>query len=335
MTKGDKVEHLFLMDPIETVLVDKDSTFALMLEAQARGHRVLYALMPDLYMREGQVRVTAREARVQPVQGAHAELSAPRDVSLDAVDVVWMRKDPPFDMGYIVNTYLLELAEERGTLVLNRPTGLRSMNEKAWAMRFPELVPTSLITQDIKRIRAFADELGKIVVKPLDGNGGEGVFVVRNDDPNIGVILEASTQHGRRKVLAQTYLPEIKAGDKRIILVEGEPVGAILRVPQGVDHRGNIHVGAVVVKTTITEREREICATIGPFLKEAGQVFTGIDVIGDKLTEVNVTSPTGIHEIRRFDGVDIAALLIDAAEIRREAKPTQRIRLADANRAAP
>lgn len=316
MSKGDKVEHLFLMDPIETVHVDKDSTFALMLEAQKRGHRLWYALVPDLYLRAGEVRVLAREARVQAVQGAHAELSPPRDMSLDEVDVVWMRKDPPFDMGYIVNTYLLELAEQRGTLVLNAPTGLRSMNEKVWAMRFPDLVPTSVITQDIKRIRTFADELGKIVVKPLDGNGGEGVFVVRYDDPNIGVILEASTQHGRRKVLAQTYLPEIKAGDKRIILVDGVPAGAILRVPQGVDHRGNIHVGAIVVKTTLTEQERVICDTIGPFLKAAGQVFTGIDVIGDKLTEVNVTSPTGIHEIRRFDGVDIASLVIDAAEQR-------------------
>jgi glutathione synthase len=216
-------------------------------------------------------------------------------------------------MGYIFNTYLLGLAESRGTLVVNAPSGLRAMNEKAWAMRFPELVPTSLITQDMKRIRAFAEELSTIVVKPLDGNGGEGVFIVRRDDPNIGVILEASTQHGRRKVLAQRYLSEAKAGDKRIILVDGEPVGAILRVPQGVDHRGNIHVGARVEKTALSERERVICATIGPFLREAGQIFVGIDVIGGMLTEVNVTSPTGIHEIRRFDGTDVAALVIDAA----------------------
>lgn len=316
-TRGT-IEHLFLMDPLETVRVDKDSTFALMLEAQRRGHRVLYALVPDLYLRAGEVRVMARDAKVAPVQGEHFELSSPLDLSLDAVDVVWMRKDPPFDMGYIVNTYLLERAEERGTLVLNRPYGLRSMNEKVWAMRFPELVPTSLITQDMARIRAFADELGLIVVKPLDGNGGEGVFVLRRDDPNIGVILEASTQHGRRKVLAQRYIPEIKAGDKRIILVDGVAVGAILRVPQGVDHRGNIHVGARVEPTTLTERERVICATIGPFLREAGQVFVGIDVIGDMLTEVNVTSPTGIHEIRHFDGTDVAALVIDAAERRLE-----------------
>lgn len=310
---GGAVTHLFLMDPIETVLVDKDSTFALMMEAQRRGQTVLYGLVSDLYLRAGEVRALVREAELRPVQGEHATLSETRDLSLDAVDVVWMRKDPPFDMGYIFNTYLLGLAESRGTLVVNAPSGLRAMNEKAWAMRFPELVPTSLITQDMKRIRAFADELGTIVVKPLDGNGGEGVFIVRRDDPNIGVILEASTQHGRRKVLAQRYLPEARAGDKRIILVDGEPVGAILRVPQGVDHRGNIHVGARVEQTALSERERVICATIGPFLREAGQVFVGIDVIGDMLTEVNVTSPTGIHEIRRFDGTDVAALVLDAA----------------------
>lgn len=308
-----QVSHLFLMDPIDTVAVDKDSTFALMLEAQARGHRILYALVTDLYLRAGEVRVLAQTAKVQPIQGHHAELGAAEDISLDAVDVVWMRKDPPFHMGYIFNTYLLDIAEARGTLVLNAPKGLRDMNEKAWAMRFPEIVPESLITQDLKRIRKFAEELGAIVVKPLDGNGGEGVFIVKADDPNIGVILEASTQHGHRKVLAQRYLPAAKEGDKRVILVEGEPVGAILRVPQGVDHRGNIHVGAIVVPCGLTPREEMICRILGPYLKEAGQVFVGIDLIGETLTEVNVTSPTGIHEVKHFHAVDVAALVIDAA----------------------
>jgi len=310
------MQHLFLMDPIETIRIDKDSTFALMVEAQERGHEVFYALVPDLYLRSGEVRVVAQRARLKKVQGAHAELGPPLDLSLDPFDVVWMRKDPPFHMGYIFNTYLLDIAESRGTLVLNRPAGLRDMNEKTWAMRFPELVPTSLLTQDIKRIRAFAEELGAIVVKPLDGNGGEGVFIVRKDDPNIGVILEASTQHGQRKVLAQRYLPEAKLGDKRIILVDGEPVGAISRVPQGVDHRGNIHVGAKVEPAKLTARERVICDTIGPWLRERGQVFVGIDVIGDQLTEVNVTSPTGIHEIDAYDGIKVEAMILDAAERR-------------------
>lgn len=314
------MQHLFLMDPIETIRIDKDSTFALMCEAQARGHEVLYALVPDLYLKAGEVRVVARAAKLHRVQGAHAELGPALDIALAAVDVVWMRKDPPFHMGYIFNTYLLDIAESHGTLVVNAPKGLRDMNEKAWAMRFPELVPTSLLTQDMARIRAFAEELGVIVVKPLDGNGGEGVFVVRRDDPNIGVIIEASTQHGTRKVLAQRYLPEAKLGDKRIILVDGEPVGAILRVPQGVDHRGNIHVGARVERSTLSARERDICATIGPWLRDAGQVFVGIDVIGEHLTEVNVTSPTGIHEIDAFDGVSVEGLVLDAAERRLAAR---------------
>jgi len=313
------MQHLFLMDPIESIRIDKDSTFALMCEAQARGHEVLYGLVPDLYLRQGEVRTVARKATLRKVQGAHAELGPPLDLSLDAIDVVWMRKDPPFHMGYIFNTYLLDVAEARGVLVVNRPGGLRNMNEKAWALRFSDLVPPSLLTQDMARIRAFADELSAIVVKPLDGNGGEGVFIVRRDDPNIGVILETSTQHGQRKVLAQRYLPEARLGDKRIILVEGEPVGAVLRVPQGVDHRGNIHVGARVDRTTLTPRERHICATIGPALREAGQLFVGIDVIGDHLTEVNVTSPTGIHEINAFDGVRVEALILDAAERRHAA----------------
>ena len=190
------------------------------------------------------------------------------------------------------------------------------MNEKAWAMAFPELVPESLITQSESDIRAFAQELGAIVVKPLDGNGGEGVFIVRSDDPNRGVIIETSTQHGNRKVIAQRYLPEARDGDKRIILVDGEAVGACLRIPSGVDHRGNIHVGARVEKAELTARDRAICDAIGPSLAAAGQVFVGIDVIGDFLTEVNVTSPTCIHEINRFDGVCLEALTLDAVEAR-------------------
>jgi glutathione synthase len=306
------VKHLFLMDPIESVRIDKDSTFALMYEAQDRGHEVWYALVDDLWARDGLAWVSARRATLAKVQGSHASLGEPREMALGEADLVWMRKDPPFHMGYIFNTYLLD-AVPAPTVVVNAPAGLRAMNEKAWALQFADLVPPSLVTQSMARIRALAEELGHIVVKPLDGNGGEGVFVVRADDPNIGVIVELSTQHGARKVLAQRYIPEIKQGDKRIILIDGEPVGAIMRVPQGVDHRGNMHAGAAVRKTTLTEREREICARIGPPLREAGQVFVGIDVIGDWLTEVNVTSPTGIHEINAFDGVKLEALVLDAA----------------------
>ena len=312
------MRHAFLMDPIESIRVDQDSTFALMMEAQSRGYEVLYGTIDGLDQRGGRARAVLRSARLSPVQGAHAELGPPVRHDLGELDVVWMRKDPPFDMGYIFCTYLLDLAS-RDALVVNHPDGLRAMNEKAWAMAFPDLVPDSLITQSQDDLRAFAEELGAIVVKPLDGNGGEGVFIVQADDPNRGVILELSTRHGSRKVIAQRYLPEAQQGDKRIILVDGVAVGACLRVPSGVDHRGNIHVGARVAPCTLTDRDREICEAIGPALSAAGQIFVGIDVIGDYLTEVNVTSPTCIHEINGFDQIRIEALTMDAVEARLQA----------------
>ncbi len=312
------MRHAFLMDPIESIRVDQDSTFALMMEAQSRGYEVLYGTIDGLDQRGVGARAVLRSARLSPVQGAHAELGPPVRHDLGELDVVWMRKDPPFDMGYIFCTYLLDLAS-RDALVVNHPDGLRAMNEKAWAMAFPDLVPDSLITQSQDDLRAFAEELGAIVVKPLDGNGGEGVFIVQADDPNRGVILELSTRHGSRKVIAQRYLPEAQQGDKRIILVDGVAVGACLRVPSGVDHRGNIHVGARVAPCTLTDRDREICEAIGPALSAAGQIFVGIDVIGDYLTEVNVTSPTCIHEINGFDQIRIEALTMDAVEARLQA----------------
>ena len=305
-----------MMDPVETIRIHQDSTFALMCEAQARGHEVFVALVADLFVSAGAAWARVQPARLQRIQGEHALLGEAVDMNLDDADVVWMRKDPPFHMGYIFNTYVLDLAEARGSLVVNAPAGLRNMNEKAWAMRFADLVPESLITQDMARLRAFADRHGKVVIKPLDGNGGAGVFVVHRDDPNIGVIIETATSQGITKVLSQVYVPEIKIGDKRIILVDGTPVGAILRVPQGVDHRGNIHVGARVIRAEITERDRVICDRIGPALRDAGQIFVGIDVIGSFLTEVNVTSPTGIHEINAFEGISVEALVLDAAEAR-------------------
>ncbi|MEC9070879.1 MAG: glutathione synthase [Myxococcota bacterium] len=313
------MRHLFLMDPIEEIRVDLDSTFALMLEAQGRGHQVLYAQTRDLYGRDGRARAMAHEVHLTPTQGEHAHLQGSADLDLADVDAVWMRKDPPFDMDYIFATYLLDLAAEN-TLVVNHPEGLRSFNEKAWALQFTDLVPESLVTQSQEQLREFAEDLGSIVVKPLDGNGGAGVFIVRSDDPNIGVILEMSTDHGATKVLAQRYLPEAREGDKRIILVDGKPVGACLRVPTGVDHRGNIHVGARCERAEITSRDHEICRQIGPALKEAGQIFVGIDVIGDWLTEVNVTSPTCIHEINALDEVRIDQMILDAVMERSESR---------------
>ncbi|MDP6943880.1 MAG: glutathione synthase, partial [Myxococcota bacterium] len=296
------MRHLFLMDPIEEIRIDLDSTFALMLEAQRRSHEVLYATVDHLHGKAGECWADARAASLTTQQGDHARLGPWTETLLGDVDVVWMRKDPPFDMAYIFTTYLLDMAE-RDAMVVNAPAGLRAFNEKAWTLHFPELVPPSLVTRSGSRLRGMMDEVGPIVVKPLDGNGGEGVFIVRPDDPNLGVILETSTQHETRTILAQQYLPEAVEGDKRIILVDGEPVGACLRVPTGVDHRGNIHVGARVEACGLSTRDQQICAAIGPQLREAGQVFVGIDVIGDYLTEVNVTSPTCIHEINAFDGI--------------------------------
>ena len=309
------MRQLFIMDPIETVAVDLDSTFALMLEAQRRGHDVLYGRIEDLYQRDSVACCDARPVTVQPVQGDHARLGDRADIPLGDVDVVWMRKDPPFDMAYVFATYLLDLAPA-GTLVVNHPAGLRSVNEKAWIQHYPDLIPESVTTQRADHILDFVNQHGVGVIKPLDGNGGAGVFLLRANDPNIGVIIEISTHYGARKVLVQRYLPEAKDGDKRIILVEGEAVGACNRVPTGVDHRGNIHVGARVEASPLDARDLEICRAIGPALAQAGQVFVGIDVIGGLLTEVNVTSPTCIHEINRFDHIAIEAMLLDAVETR-------------------
>ena len=303
------------MDPIEAIRIDLDSTFALMMGAQARGHEIFYARVEGLFAEAGKAWANAYPVTLKARQGEHAELGEETALCLSDVDVVWMRKDPPFNMGYIFVTYLLDLAAE-DALVVNAPEGLRSFNEKAWTLHFPELVPESLITRSQAQLRDMMARLGPIVVKPLDGNGGEGVFIVRPDDPNIGVILETATQHEGRVILAQRYLPEAREGDKRIILVDGEPVGGCLRVPAGVDHRGNIHVGAKVLATALNERDLEICHAIGPALREAGQIFVGIDVIGGYLTEVNVTSPTCIHEINRFDGIAIEELILDAVERR-------------------
>jgi glutathione synthase len=303
------------MDAIENVAIELDSTFALMMETQKRGHEMLYALVDDLYQRGDQAHVMGRPVKVAPVPGRHFELGACQDIPLATVDVIWMRKDPPFDMNYIYATYILDQAAQNA-LVVNHPMGLRNFNEKAWALNFPDLIPESWITQSQDQLREFVERVDAIVVKPLDGNGGEGVFLLKKDDPNLGVILECSTKHGQQKVTAQRYVPEAKEGDKRIILVDGVAVGAFLRIPTGSDHRGNIHVGAKVVAAPLSERDLVICEAMGPMLKEAGQIFVGIDVIGEYLTEVNVTSPTGIHEINAFSGISVESLILDAVEKR-------------------
>jgi glutathione synthase len=306
------------MDPIETIDITADSTFALALEAQKRGHGLVHYLPQHLSLRNGRVMARARTLEVRRVAGAHARLGEPEMIDLSGLDVILMRQDPPFDMAYITATHLLEHVQGT-TLVVNDPVAVRNAPEKLMVTHFPDLIPPSLITGDRLEIHDFRREYGDIVLKPLFGNGGAGIFHVRPDDENFNALLEMFTQLYREPVIVQQYLPEVRSGDKRIILVDGVPAGAVNRVPASGEARSNLHVGGRAVKTTLTTREREICAAIGPKLREQGLIFVGIDVIGDHLTEINVTSPTGIQEIDRFDGICIEAQIWDAIEGRRAA----------------
>ena len=311
------MRSLFVMDPLDTLDLTGDSTFALMCASTTRGWDVWWCHPNDMWGQAG--RAFARAQRVVTTEAGFDRLEW-AEVSLAEFQFVWMRKDPPFDMTYIFTTYLLDLVP-KSTLVLNEPAGIRSRNEKLFAAAFTDLTPPTLISRDLNRILAFAQSLpDRVVLKPWDGNGGRGVLVSRAGDPTLRSMIEVLTDQGRGYILAQRYLPEIVAGDKRIILIDGEPAGAVLRVPGAADHRGNLHVGATAHATTLTEREREICARIGPILRAEGLLFVGIDVIGGWLTEINVTSPTGIHQINRFDGVKLEERLLDAAVARYEAR---------------
>ena len=304
------------MDPIDTINIDADSTFALALEAQARGHALFHYLPHALTLHDGRLYARSRPLEVMRRQGNHHRFGPFEDLDLAGVDVILMRQDPPFDMAYITATHLLELLPEDGPLVVNDPVAVRNAPEKLFVLRFRELMPPTLLTRDREAIRAFREEHGDIILKPLFGNGGAGVFRLRPGDENLTALLEMYESIQREPVMVQRYVPEVRQGDKRIILVEGEPVGAVLRVPPEGEARANLHVGARPVKTDLTRRDREICAAIGPTLRNQGLVFVGIDVIGDWLTEINVTSPTGIQEIDRLDGVAIAPKIWDAIEAR-------------------
>jgi glutathione synthase len=303
------------MDPVEGINIDADSTFALALEAQGRGHRLYHYLAPHLSFAHDRVRARARPLTVRREKGNHATLGPYETIDLARMDVVLMRQDPPFDMAYITATHLLEHVHPR-TLVVNDPAHVRNAPEKLFVTHFPDLMPPTLITADRAEIAAFRDEHKHIIIKPLFGNGGAGVFHVAPEDENLNALVEMFTSRSREPIVVQRYLPEVRAGDKRIILVDGKPVGGVLRVPAKGEARANLHVGAKPMKTTLTQREKEICATIGPLLAARGLIFVGIDVIGDYLTEINVTSPTGIQEINRFDGTLIEALIWDAIEAR-------------------
>jgi glutathione synthase len=303
------------MDPIESIDIDADSTFALALEAQARGHALFHYLPNHLVLREGRVRAKVSALSVKRERHAHYQLGTPELLDLASLDVILMRQDPPFDMSYITATHLLEHLHPQ-TLVVNDPVHVRKAPEKLYVTHFQQLMPPTVIASDRDQILEFRAEHGDIIIKPLFGNGGAGVFHITREDENLNALLEMFTQLYREPVIAQRYLPEIRNGDKRIILIDGEPAGAINRVPPKGEARSNLHVGGKAMPSTLTSRDREICEAIGPALKEKGLIFVGIDVIGDYLTEINVTSPTGIQQIDRFDNVNLSARIWDSIEAR-------------------
>ena len=307
------------MDPIEAVSIDADSTFRIGLEAEARGHRLFQYTVDRLIFDEGRVLATGRPVTLRREKGNHVTFGDWAEVEMSEFDVVWLRQDPPFDMGYVTSTHLLDRIHPE-TLVVNDPFWVRNSPEKLMVLDFPDLTPPTMIARDVAAIRRFRARHGDIIVKPLYGNGGAGVFHLRPEDPNLSSLLETFAGINREPMIAQKYLPAVVQGDKRIILVDGEPVGAINRVPAAGEARSNMHVGGRPEKVGLTEREREICNVIGPVLREKGLIFTGIDVIDGWLTEINVTSPTGIQELERFDGVNAAALIWDAIERRLAAR---------------
>jgi len=313
------------MDPLESINIDGDSTFVLMLEAQARGHALWHYEVRHLSLREGRVgpdapigdRVTAiaRPVTVRRKSGDHFQAGDAARINLATMDVVLMRQDPPFDMAYISATHLLEHIQPR-TLVVNDPAAVRNAPEKLLVTHFPDLMPPTLVSWDSDAIRAFRAEFRDIIVKPLFGNGGAGVFRIRPDDENLGALLEMHFARSREPLMIQRYEPAVRKGDKRIILVDGDPVGAINRVPAAGEARSNMHVGGRAEPVTLTPRDAEICRRIGPMLCEKGLIFVGIDVIGDYLTEINVTSPTGLQEIARFEGANLASMIWNRIEAR-------------------
>ncbi|BCH57446.1 glutathione synthase [Agrobacterium vitis] len=304
------------MDHVSSINISGDSTFAMSLEAQARGYKLFHYTPDRLTMRDGRVYATVEPMELRDVKGDHFTLGSPERVDLSTMDVVLLRQDPPFDMAYITATHMLERIHPK-TLVVNDPAWVRNSPEKIFVTEYADLMPPTLITRDPAEIAAFRAEQGDIILKPLYGNGGAGVFHSTRDDRNFSSLMEMFGQMFREPFIAQGYLPAVRKGDKRIILVDGEPVGAINRVPAEHDARSNMHAGGKPEPTELTTREREICARIGPALRERGFLLVGIDVIGDYMTEINVTSPTGIREVKNFGGADIASLLWNAIEKKR------------------
>ncbi len=312
------------MDPLETINITGDSTFALMLSAQARGHRLFHYVASDLNYADGRVWTQARPVTVQRVQGDHFRFDEPVPLDLgEEADVVLMRQDPPFDLGYITATHLLERIADK-TLVVNDPASVRNAPEKVWVLDYARFMPPTLVTRSVDEARAFLAQHGAIVVKPLHGNGGKAIFKVGADGANLSSLIEVFNTAYREPHMVQAFLPGVTKGDKRIVLVDGEVAGAVNRIPGEGEIRSNLAVGGVAAKTELTAREREICEALKPELKRRGLIFVGIDVIGGEwLTEINVTSPTGIVAIDRFNGTDTSAMIWDAIEARVAARTSE------------
>lgn len=305
----------FQMDPIDRIDIKADSTFALLLEAQSRGHEIFYYTPQDLALKNDELMAHGHTLKVEDKPGDHYTLSDPRTVDLGDLDVVHLRQDPPFDMSYITTTHLLERIHPE-TLVVNDPAHVRNAPEKVFVLDFLDLMPPTMVTRSLDDVRAFRAEYDDIIIKPLYGNGGEAVFRLRPDDTNLASLVELFQLMLREPFMVQQYRPEVRGGDKRIILVDGELAGAINRVPAKDETRSNMHIGGTPTPVELTDRDHEICARLGPELKSRGLIFVGIDVIGEYLTEINVTSPTGIREVKAFGGNDIAAMIWDTVEER-------------------
>ncbi len=308
------MRSLFVMDPLDKISVAGDSTYVMMRECCDRGHPVAMCTSDELFVRDGRSYALVTAVRVT-ANAPYFHVGERREVDLGSLDVIWMRKDPPFDMSYVFSTYMLDIAA-RDTLVVNHPIGLKVFNEKLWAMHFSQFQPPTLLSSDLKRLRDFVEAQPEgAVLKPWDGNGGRGVVVTRRGDRNLPALIELMTREGQDYVIAQAFLPGVEQGDKRILLIDGEPVGAILRVPGSEDHRANMHVGATVHATELDEHDLHICDALGPELKKHGQVFVGIDVIAGMLTEINVTSPTGMREVSQLYGRHLEKELVDCVEL--------------------
>lgn len=304
-----------VMDPIESINIKKDSTFTMLLQAQSRGYELFYMQMDDLYLIDGQARAMVKPLKVMDDTNGWFELEQSKDIELSDLDVVLMRKDPPFDTEYIYATYILEQAEAEGTLIVNRTQSLRDANEKLYTAWFPQCTPATLVTRSSDKIRQFHQQYGDVILKPLDGMGGTSIFRVKQDDPNLGVIIETLTDYGKQYAMVQQFIPQITEGDKRILLIDGEPVPYCLaRIPAKGETRGNLAAGGRGEARPLSDADKWIAAQVGPTLKEKGLIFVGLDVIGDKLTEINVTSPTCIKEIENAFDISITAMLFDCIE---------------------